>query len=169
MQNKTRLLTISALCCAAGTALLCLASILPAGVAGIVLLASAGAAATRVYAGEKWAWICFAATAILAWVLPPSRFPALLYTAFMGYYPLIVLRLERIRGKPVRWAVRIVIFNAAAVAMFYLASSFFPDRITSASGRPWLFLLAGNVLFLLYDRAVRELLLFCIRTIVRRT
>jgi hypothetical protein len=169
MHSKTRALAAASLCCAAGTVLLYVASLLPAGVAGAVLLASAGVAAARICAGPGWAWACFAVTAALAWILLPSRYPALLYTVFLGYYPLLALTFERIRSVPLRWAAKLAVFNAAAAALFFLASAFFPGRIASAAGKIWILFLAGNVVFVLYDKAVRELLLYCIRTVLRRT
>lgn len=107
--------------------------------------------------GRIYAWMVFAATALAAMLVLPEKFTPSLYALLLGYYPILKELIERIGKKSgrkaygvLRWAVKLVYFNIAllAVALVAVFVLMLPD-----SGE-WLeitiFILA-NVTFVLYD------------------
>ena len=81
----------------------------------------------------------------------------LLYVLFFGYYPLLKSRLERIRFRPAEWILKLLTFNAGA-AVYYLVLQYvlgIPMNISLFGIRSiWVLLIAANLVFLLYDRAL---------------
>ena len=102
---------------------------LPA-LAGLVLIA------VREENGLSTALIVFAAVSLLSVFVVPIKEAALLFIAFFGYYPILQETFAKIRPKALSWVVRLVIFNAAVVALAF-----------------------ANVFFVIYDGAVKNITL----------
>lgn len=112
--------------------------------------------------GYKYAWLTYVATAILSMVLLPKKTPALFYACFMGFYPIIKSHVEKIKSSTLRWVVKLLIGNAALVAMFLLILlfeklGFIPKEFESS----WLLVgtyALGIVAFVMYDIALTKLI-----------
>ena len=113
--------------------------------------------------GPATALTQYAATALLALLLVPEPELSLFYALALGPYPVVRVRLERLRPLPVRWAVKFLCFNAAVAAVYALLLFVFspPGMMQefAAAGAPYLAGLALliNLAFFLCDRALQAL------------
>lgn len=116
--------------------------------------------------GPRWATAVYVAEALLALLITPDVEAKLLFVAFFGYYPVIKSLTERMKSRTLEWVCKLVVFNSAVVAAYMLLSvvgfSLDAFRIAGVAFPLWgfllAFLLAGNVVFLLYDIALTRLL-----------
>ena len=107
--------------------------------------------------GEAAAWATFAATAALALLLGFDKEAAFFYL-FLGDYPLVKWKLDRLKPRAWRLAAKILLIAAAMGAMYALLWLLFPlsamtqefrDMGTAMTG---LFLIAMVGCMLLFDR-----------------
>ena len=106
--------------------------------------------------GKKWALCAWAAIAALSLILSPDKESALLF-AFLGYYPVLKIRLDRIRPRPLRVLAKLAVFNLAGGAM--AAATLYVFGMTEVMAeyaemsRAMLiaFIALANVTLLLYD------------------
>ena len=116
--------------------------------------------------GPRWATALYTAEALLALLLTPDIEAKLLFVVFFGYYPIIKSLSERTLVRSLEWVAKLLVFNGAVIAAYALlfALGLSPDifRIEGISLPLWgfllIFLLAGNVVFVLYDVALTRLL-----------
>ena len=131
---------------------------LPA-LAGLVLIA------VREENGLSTALIVFAAVSLLSVFVVPIKEAALLFIAFFGYYPILQETFAKIRPKVLSWVVRLVIFNAAVVAAYWVIVNVFGiteilEEFGDFGKYSVLVLLAfANVFFVIYDGAVKNITL----------
>ena len=127
---------------------------LPA-IAGVLLIVAV------IEIGAKWAWMIYAAVAVLSLLFAADKEAALLFVLFFGYYPVLKSFLERISNKVLSWISKFAVFNVAVVACFFLAVNFLqlPEDSFTVFGfyLPWVFLILGNAVFLIYDIALSGL------------
>ena len=137
---------------------------LPA-VSGLLLIAAV------LELGKRWAFFCYIAVSLLAFFFGTDKEAAAVFILFFGYYPILKALLDPIRSRPVQWLLKLLIFNAAAAAAF-LVSVFLlgvPVESFALAGLSpqWVLaalLLAGNLVFVLYDKAAGGVvLLYCAR------
>lgn len=111
----------------------------------------------------KWAYMCYAATALLSVMLIPEPEANLFFIFFFGYYPTLCILLEKIGNKLVRFIVKLAIFNAAVVAAYeilvlvFSAEEMLEGMEFLGELAVYVFWAAGNVAFIIYD--------FCMKTI----
>ena len=75
--------------------------------------------------GRKWAVGVYAASAILAVLLIPSKEAAILYVVFFGYYPILKAVLEqRVRSRVLEWVIKILLFVVIMTVSYYLMIRF---------------------------------------------
>ena len=109
--------------------------------------------------GYKYAWFAYVATAVLSLVLLPQKTPAIFYTCFMGFYPIIKSHVERFGSALVRWTIKLIAGNAALIAMFVLISYFVPDEFDGGLLLVGTYIL-GLAAFVMYDVALTKLITF---------
>ena len=111
--------------------------------------------------GYRWAFAVYFITAILSFLLLSDKEAALYYTAFLGFYPIVKSLIERIPSKIVQYIVKFALFNVCIIAAFYIGMTLLsiPKESFTLFGvyLPWVFLIIGNVFFLLYDLCVTRL------------
>ena len=106
--------------------------------------------------GRQDAFLVFLVTSALSWLLLPNRSPALMYTAFLGYYPIIKPTLDRM-GRVKSWIFKLALLNAATTAAYFVARFIFtPDADDSALLWVWYPLL--NAAFVLYDKVLAQMI-----------
>ena len=109
---------------------------LPA-IAGVLLIVAV------IEIGAKWAWMIYAAVAVLSLLFAADKEAALLFVLFFGYYPVLKSFLERISNKVLSWISKFAVFNVAVVACFFLAVNFLqlPEDSFTVFGiyLPWVF------------------------------
>lgn len=107
--------------------------------------------------GYKYAGFAYLATSILSLLLLPQKSPAIFYTCFMGFYPIIKSHVERINSAILRWTVKLVVGNLALCAMFLLLSLFVPEEFEGG----WILVgtyILGLLAFIMYDIALTKLI-----------
>ena len=116
----------------------------------------------------KWAFAVYAVTAVLSFFLSGDKEAVVLFIAFFGYYPILKNILEsRIKNRVLLYIIKFAVFNAAAVASFFVAMfvlSVSADEFTVFGVYvPYVFLVIGNVFFLLYDLAINVYVKFYVQ------
>lgn len=108
----------------------------------------------------------YAAVSVLSLILVPDRETSLFFIFLLGHYPLLKAYLERLPNRVLRFAAKLAVFNAAALAVYGLLLIVFPVQalIDEFSGAGQVFLaalwIAGNVTFFIYDAAVRRIVAY---------
>lgn len=131
----------------------------------IALAALAGIAAVPVIieVNRRGGLLVYAGVSLLSLLLVPSLEGKALYIAFFGYYPVLKSLVESRRlPRAAEWGVKLAVFNAAIVAAYWLMRRFFslPQDSFTIGGvsLPWVFLLLGNGVFVLYDWGLSRLI-----------
>ena len=107
--------------------------------------------------GYSYAGLAYVATSILSLILLPQKTPAIFYTCFMGFYPIIKSHVERLNSAVARWTIKLVAGNVALLAMFLLLSLFVPDEFEGG----WMLVatyILGLAAFIMYDIALTKLI-----------
>ena len=133
-------------------------------------LAGAMLCAVVVENGSKVALMVYASVSILSLFIVPDREASMIFICFFGYYPILKEQLERLPARALEYAVKFALFNLAIVGGYLILSLITGIPLLSeemfgewgqysAIGM----LLAGNVVFALYDIAVTRYLSLYIR------
>lgn len=154
---------VTALC----TALMFLTAIIPIGTYAIPAIAGAIIVVIVIELGKKYAWLVFAASAILSFIVSADKEAAVFYILLFGYYPILKSLIEGRFNFVTGFVLKLLVFNIAAVLEFIIAINLLgiTDDAVSMFGvyAPAVLLALGNVTFLLYDRALSLLLIKYIR------
>lgn len=143
-------------------------SVAPSGSWGIVAAAGLLPAAAVISVGLKAGFLCWAATAILAFLLVPDKFCVLLFGALFGLYPMVKSLIEQLRKKPLEYVLKLVFFNAAFTAVYLVMSAAVAASLPQVLGSSvWVLYLAANVVFLLYDYGFSKLIALYIARVQR--
>jgi len=93
-----------------------------------VVAASFGIVFCVVEMGYSYAWLTYAVTSVIAFLLlPGSRFAALVYLFFGGIYPILKSFIERTK-KPVAVIIKTVYINLTSIAVWLLTSWLMPEN-----------------------------------------
>lgn len=111
---------------ALGLVLLALGSVLPLATYAAPMLAAFALIPLVQDCPPRYAWLTWAATALLALMLLPDRELALTYALVLGPYPMLKQRLDKLPGRPLRLAAKLAVFNAAVLACYGLLLVVFP-------------------------------------------
>ena len=75
-----------------------------------------------------------------------------------GFYPILKSSIEKLKSKSIQYILKYVVFNICIIAAFFVGKLvlMIPDEEFTLFGVyiPWLFLIIGNIFFLLYDFCV---------------
>lgn len=108
--------------------------------------------------GKGAALTMFAAVSLLGLMLIPDKEMALFYLLFFGYYPILQPLVNGINKKLPRVLVKLLVFNGGALLAVMLAKLIFGIPIFDSDKPVWLlaalYLVAANLCFALYDRAL---------------
>lgn len=110
--------------------------------------------------GAKWALCSYAASAVLIFLTaePESR---LLYAFFFGYYAVLKAVVENLRKPVLEWAIKIAVFNAAVLAVYFVFAGLFgislDDFNEFGKYSAYIFLALGNAVFVVYDIGLSRL------------
>lgn len=144
-----------ALICLLGTVFPYATYALPA-MAGVALMPVA------IEAGNRWGFLVYAAVALLNLLLTPSMEAKLLFVAFFGYYPVLHLVLQT-RSRVAEWGIKLAVFNLSMIVSYLLMLQVFGLESDAFElfgfNLPAVFLAVGNVTFVIYDLALRNLTL----------
>ena len=156
MRKSTKELALCGLLTALGVVLLCLGGIIPFALYACPILASAVLVVVRTECRAGFAWVCFAATALLGMLLGPDKESAALYL-FLGYYPLVKPWLDGRRPLALQWFLKLALATAAVGGMYALLIFVFAlqglveELAEAASWMLWTSIAMGAALFVVYD------------------
>ena len=109
--------------------------------------------------GQRTGWAWYGAVAILSILLGPDKEAAAVFL-FLGYYPVLKPRLDRLKLAPV-W--KLLLFNAAIVCMYFLLIHLFgmaqiaAEYAAMGTVLTGTALILGNVTFFLLDIVLTRL------------
>ena len=159
--SKSGKIALGGLLTALGVVLMFLTGLIPIGTYALPAIAGVLLIVAVIEIGAKWAWMIYAAVAVLSLLFAADKEAALLFVLVFGYYPVLKSFLERISNKVLSWISKFAVFNVAVVACFFLAVNFLqlPEDSFTVFGiyLPWVFLILGNAVFLIYDIALSGL------------
>lgn len=105
--------------------------------------------------GKGFAGIIYVVVSILSLLLLGNKEPAVMYLMFFGYYPILKSVLEQRLKKISCWIIKYLIFNISMVASYFVVTRIFmisfDDIKEFGKFALPLLLLAGNILFFMYD------------------
>ena len=137
----------------------------------IILMSIAGVTSTLVYAipmfvgallivlvielGSGFATAVYVAVSVISLLILGNKEAAVMYVAFFGYYPIIKSFFEKNLKPVLCWIIKYIVFNLAMVASYFAVTKIFMISFEDIkSFGKWalpLLLLAGNVVFAMYD------------------
>jgi hypothetical protein len=116
-----------------------------------------------VEAGLKWAYAVYCITAVLSFFLTADKEAMLIYVLFFGYYPALFATIGKISSALLRWTVKFLVINAAAVVDVLLTYFVFKLPMEEIISQNAVFIvliwIALNLAFLLYDKALDGIVL----------
>ena len=146
------MLALCAMLSALGVILLYLGALIEVIDLSMAVLASLAVIVLVIERGGFYPWLIYAVTSVLSLLLVPNKSPAIVYAFFMGFYPILKEKIEKIPLRSVRLAVKLSVFNASMVLMWFVARLLL-DELTF--GVPVaLVLLLLNAIFVFYDYAL---------------
>lgn len=108
--------------------------------------------------GFRWSMLVYGVISIMSVLFVSDKEAALFFLLLFGYYPVVKSFIERIKSKIVQYIIKLAIFNAAAVSVYFLMLFVFGMPADSFElfgvNIPLIFLIVGNFVFLIYDLAI---------------
>ncbi len=143
----------------------------------LLLMILAGVTSTLVYAipmitgallmtlvvefGQSFAVLIYVAVSIISLLLLGNKEAAIMYFAFFGYYPILKSILEKYTKGFICWILKYMIFNVAMILSYFIVTKIFmisfEDVESFGKYALPLLLLAGNVVFAMYDIVLTRL------------
>lgn len=158
---KSRKVAFGGIIAALSLVLMLLTGVLPFGTYALPCFAGILLTAIVIEFGIPWALGVYAGVSVLSFLLVSDKEAALYYTLVLGIYPILKSFFERIKKKWLSIVLKLLYFNAVAVAAFYISIYLLSVPIESFSlfgvNMPILFLILGNVVFIAYDICVTRL------------
>lgn len=134
-----------------------LAAVSPAGAWGLAAVAGLFPMAVVMSVGMTAGLVCWAGVSLLAFLLLPDKFIALLFGALFGLYPIVKGAVERLRKLPVEYLLKLAFFNGALTVVFLTMKAAVLESLPAPLGAVWALYLAGNAAFLVYDFGLTKL------------
>lgn len=110
--------------------------------------------------GKSYAFYVYLAVSILSMLFVPDKETALMYALFFGYYPILKPFIEKIRLKPISFALKLFLFNISVFVIEIMSVKlfnipFFDDGVFSKSMLIF-FAAAMNVTFVMYEEFLKK-------------
>ncbi|MGN0476962.1 MAG: hypothetical protein ACI4HM_06445 [Ruminococcus sp.] len=108
--------------------------------------------------GFRWSMLVYGVISIMSVLFVSDKEAALFFLLLFGYYPVVKSFIERLKSKILQYIIKLAIFNAAAVSVYFLMLFVFSMPADSFElfgvNIPLVFLIVGNFVFLIYDLAI---------------
>lgn len=161
--NKTSRVALCGVLTALCTVLMFATGLIPVATYALPALAGVLLMAIVIEVGKSWAWAVYGAVSLLSLLLAADKEAVLLFIAFFGYYPIMKASIEQLKKKTWAYVLKFAVFNMAMVVSFFLSVYLLaiPAESFTIFGiyLPWVFLVAGNLVFWVYDYALSGLVL----------
>lgn len=153
--NKTRVLALCSIFSALGVIILYLGALVEVLDLSMAVVASLLVIMAVIELGGVYPWLVYAVTSVLALLLLPNKFAAVLYFGFAGFYPILKAKLERVSGLTCL-VLKLVVFNLCMLAMYGVARLL--SLTLELEFALWMIALTLNLLFVFYDIALTRLI-----------
>ncbi len=108
----------------------------------------------------KWAFISYAASAVIVGILAEPE-AKMLYILFFGYYPIVKALFERLKSRVLEYVFKFSVFNIAVILAYTVVSILFKIDVGEMGdfGRHTavVLIIAANIVFPVYDIAVSRM------------
>lgn len=152
--NAAKNMALGGILAALAVVIMCLGGLIPVATYVCPMLCCLLLKAVLQLCGSRIAWAWYGAVALLSLLMGPDKEAAAVFV-FLGYYPILKPRLDKMKLK---WLWKGLLFNSAILAMYCLLLHLFGmEQLASEfeeMGTVLLFLtlVLGNVCFFLLDR-----------------
>ena len=164
-RNKSGRIALAGMLSALAVVILTLGSLIDVVELSAAAMASFAVMVAVLELGAGWAVGVFAVSAVLSLLLFPMRIATVTFALFFGYYPVLKVYLDKLRVRPLRWAVKLVCFNAFLVLSALLLGEL-AGLDAEVGTAKWLYgalLALGNATLAVYDVAIARISLLYIR------
>ncbi len=160
--NKTSFkVSFGGIVAALSIVMLLLTSIIPFGTFAFPAISGMMLICVVIELGYSWAFVVYAVVSVLSLLLLTDKEAAVYYVAFLGFYPIIKGLIEKLSSKILQYITKFSVFNLCMVIAFYVSVYLFMIPKESfelfSVYLPWVFLLIGNFVFLLYDYCISKI------------
>lgn len=120
---------------------------------------------------KKWAFATFVVVSILSVFTTPDKEAAVMFIFLLGYYPILKSVIEKMNHKVPEVIVKLLVFNVSVILAYLLIINVFgmaqilEDLGAIGQYGSVIFLLAANLVFLLYDKCLTAYATFYIKRI----
>ena len=142
---------------ALGVVLLCLGSFIEVVDISMAVIASLFCVFAVIEYGKSAPWLVFGVTAVISLVIVPLNSPAIMYTLFFGYYPILKEKFEKLRAVT-SWVLKELVFNVALAFMLVSLKLIIFPTVDIPLMLYVLVVLACEVVFVIYDFALTRLI-----------
>ena len=127
ISKRTKKLTLGAMLAAIGTVVLLLGSLFQVIDLSMAAMASLVCIVAVIELGTGWAWGVYLVIGLISVLLRPTSFAPWVYVAFLGYYPIIKEKVEKL-PRVISWMIKVASFNIALVLCLFVGIKFImPD------------------------------------------
>lgn len=158
-QGSARQVAFPAVLGALSLLMLYAACLFPTGLWGWTAVAGLGPLAAVASLGIRSGLLCWGGVSILALLLLPDKFCALLFALLFGIYPVVKSLAERMKAKIGGWILKLAAFNAALTVLYFAMGALLTASLPALLGRHlWLLYVLGNAVFVVYDIGLTKLI-----------
>lgn len=160
--KRTYSLALCAVIAALSLVMLFLTGLIPVGTYAFPCIAGVFVAVVVIEAGYGGAVAVYSVVSVLSFLLVADKEAALYYTAFLGFYPILKGVIERLKTKLLQYILKFLTFNVCMVIAFNISIYLLgvPKESFELFGLylPWVFLVIGNMVFIVYDLCLTRLI-----------
>lgn len=159
VKNPAFRIAFCAVIAALSVVMMLITSLIPVGTFALPCIAGALLVAVVIEFGKGWALGVYGIVCLLSFFMAGDKEAVLFFALLFGYYPILKQVIEsRIRSRILQYVIKFAVFNMAVIAAFWIASFILQvsaeEYTIFGIYMPYAFLAAGNLFFLLYDRAL---------------
>lgn len=159
--NKSMRVAFCGVITALAIVFMLLTGLIPIGTYALPALAGVLSVIIVIEMGARWAFPVYIAVSVISLLLAADKEAVVLFIAFFGYYPMLKAKMESLHKRLIEYLLKFAVFNAAMIVSFFITIYILrvPQESFTVFGiyLPWVFLVVGNVVFIIYDYAVSGL------------
>lgn len=161
-ESKTKKIALCGVLAALGIVLMMLSGVITVMTFAIPALAGCLIIPVVNEYGWRWGLAIFAVISVASLFFVADRQATLCYVLLFGYYPAALCGLQKIKHPVLRWGCKLLIFNGAlalgiCLMTFVLGIPVMESDVLGKFAIPAI-VLGGNLIFVLYDRAINGLI-----------
>ncbi|MEE1076904.1 MAG: hypothetical protein UHY68_06545 [Acutalibacteraceae bacterium] len=159
MKKKAFNIALSGVVSALGVVIMMITAIIPTTTYAMPAMAGLIATVIVIEINKKYALASYFVVSVLSLLLVPDKEAVAFYILFFGYYPIYKQIIEsKIKFQWLQWLLKISVFTVSAVIVYYIAILVLgvptDEFVLFGVNLPLLFLLAGIVVFIIFDNAM---------------